>query len=53
MPKFLIEYNTGDDNMDNWLSIIVCADSVDHAINVAKKETNDDGIEYVCTQQLD
>lgn len=52
MKKYLVEYNTGDDDMDNWLSITVMASSPEHAVLVARNATNDEGIEYVCAGEI-
>ena len=49
MSKYYrVEYNTGDDK-DNWLSIIVEADSPENAVLAARYETKDEGVDYVCT----
>ena len=52
MKKYLVEYNDGDDYGDNWLMIIVEANSPGEAVLKARYETKDSGIEYICTGEV-
>lgn len=52
MKKYRVEYNDGDDNMDNWLMSDVDANSPEEAVLKVRYETKDSAIEYICTGEV-
>jgi hypothetical protein len=52
MPKYRVEYNDGDDIMDNWLMEDVEANNPDEAVLKVRYNTKDSAMEYVCTGQV-